>query len=51
MVGMIEVGHQLVWMGWCSAGLLISWIVGASDFVIFLLHHKTQKMEYKNTIV
>jgi len=36
---MVEVGHQLVWMGWQSI-----WIFGASACVIFILHQKIQKM-------
>jgi len=39
MVGMAEVGHQLVWMGWQCIS-----IVGASACVIFILHQKIQKM-------
>jgi len=39
MVGMAEVGHQLVWMGWQSIQ-----IVGASACVIFILLQKIQKM-------
>ena len=38
MVGMAEMGAQLVWMGWQSI-----WIVGVSACVIFILHQKIQK--------
>jgi len=39
MVGMAEMGRQLLWLGWQSIR-----IVGASACVIFILHHKIQKM-------
>jgi len=39
MVGWQRWGHQLVWMGWQSIQ-----IVGASAYVIFILHQKIQKM-------
>jgi len=39
MVGMAEMGHQLVWMGW-----QFIWIVGTSACVIFILHQTIQKM-------
>ena len=39
MLGMAEVGHQLVWMGWQSI-----WIVGVYACVIFIFQKKIQKM-------
>jgi len=39
MVGMAEVGHQLVWMEWQSIQ-----IVGVSACVIFILLQKIQTM-------
>jgi len=39
MVGMVEVGHQLVWIGWQSIQIVV-----ASTCVIFILHQKIQKM-------
>ena len=39
MVGMVEMGHQLVWIGWQSIR-----IVGVSACVILILHQKIQKM-------
>jgi len=46
MVGMIEVGAPI-----SLDRVVSSQIIGASAFVIFFLHHKTQKMACKNTIV